>query len=93
MNAQMLIQIEALLGETVSTVNPKPTLYVDDAHESISSENVYDTLDERLIPVWNDTDCIYFVNLANRSYFAFTPRDFKLQFNDECPIIKMMKNS
>lgn len=85
-----LIAIANLLEDTIDVENPNPKVYKDaDGNPLVGGQN-YIALDETVVPVWsvagpelNSNDVIYMVNLANRSYFVFTPKEFRLQFKSE----------
>jgi hypothetical protein len=89
-NRETLALIADLVEDTIDTVNPNPKVYMDVTGMPLVGGKRYTTLDENVIPVWSVSsdrpsinDIIYMVNLENRSYFAFTPREYKLQFKSE----------
>ena len=90
MNSDYLSEIADLLEDTIDIENPNPKVYKDADGKPLIGGKHYTALDETVVPVWsvtgpelNPNDVIYMVNLKNRSYFIFTPKQFTLQFKYE----------
>ena len=91
MNSQILSSIAALVEETIYTVNANPGAYIDSTGAPLTSDCEYTALDKKVIPVWGGNGTIYLVNIEQKSYFAFTAKEYAKQFMSASSKVKIIE--